>query len=468
MQYPTTALSPSPYPGTGIIADSVAPRRRNGMLMACLVTCLLVFLWSNGARLKVLQVDEHYVNALRLGAVGLILLGCVCFFSGAKLAKLGRQFYFRCIVALLLAVMVPTLISGVIRGGQSPVEIIRLPMMYYGMLVFALLSFLVPQGLSIKPIINVFCGSIVFVITLYVVATALGVADRWFVDSAAIGMRFGINRLTATAGVNNSVVFAIIYSIVNIVMGRQRVAVRSWWVASLGLLAAYLFFVVVSRMRIIAVLICVFLFLLKHAPPKVFVAIAAVLASLIIVMPFVSSIDPVAIVTKSYHSMSVTESGEDDTVTIRSDGIRHYGELFKATDYVGIGMVSVERTGNTEASRARKELSFNPADIGIFAVLFFFGLPGILLTVFILWRMFRDTRRISLYGPPDDRIVALSIRYYLLFCVISLYHVFLYEEYALEWGILLFALSRMVELSKTPVLGNQMVNPGRVPLPSAL
>lgn len=405
---------------------------------------LLVLLWSNGAQLKVFQVDEYYVNALRLAAVVLIGVICVVTYKRNVYREMFRNTYFKFILLLLACVIVPTFLTGVLQYGQGLDEVVRLPMFFYALFVFALLYRLWPDGRA-NSLIAVMVIVTTVIAGVYVAASVWpGLAGGMLADQAAIGARFGKERLSATASVNNGAVFGILYCLCVLHYKRMTIGTRIMWIGVLSVLGYYLMFVLASRARLFALLVCVVCFIFKYSSPRRLLVPIVTAGVLAVSAQLMMGGDLLAPFVHGYESLFDAGSQEADTVTVRQEGVRYYWKLFTESGYVGIGMVSPTRAEATDAGYAMSKLSYNPSDLGLIAVLLFYGLPGIAVTLYIAFRIWCDTTTILRFGSQDDRIVAMTIKLYLLFYFASFYHVFLYPEYALEWGVLFFAISHLV------------------------
>jgi len=412
---------------------------------------LLVFLWSNGARLKVFMLDEHFVNVLRLAAVLFIVAGSILAFRLGVWREIIRNFYFRAILALLAAVMLPTLMTGVFRYGQGMVEVIRLPLMYYAYFVFVLLSFITSPRDRVRPLLMALAWTVTGICALYVIAWLYPAANQWFVDQVDIGDRFGSRRLTASAAVNNVAIFCVIYFAVQLFSASLRWRQRVYYSLGLVTLLWYLSFVLVSRARLIGLLACLALLCLRYVNWRKLLAPGIVLLCLLCAMQVATEYKPLDLLAGTYRSIvTLDRESERNTIAIRLEGLHYYWTEFLDSKMIGIGLVSRVRAGSSDVGYAMTQLGYNPSDLGILAVLLFFGIPGLLVTIVVAARIFRDSRLVLRRGTPEQRHIALAIRLYLIFYIVTFYHIFLYEEYALEWGLLFFALAR-VHAANMPV-----------------
>lgn len=408
----------------------------------CGFVIILLFLWSNGAGLKLFEISADYVNAMRLASVCVILVIAVVFWKQSLQRGLLKDYYFWAIVSLILAVMLPTFVTSVLGNGQALVEVFRLPMMYYAMFSFVSL-YAWGGGWRLNRFFDAIALGLALIVSVYVIVSLVpGLAESALSANTAIGDRFGRDRLSASAGVNNLAVFAFLYLVVKLLRQRLTLLRRLAWFIPLGIISYYIFFVLMSRTRIIASLISL-LFLIPHVRWR---RIAVPMLAMMIMgctLLWVFDMDPASGATSIVDSMVNKHSSEQDTISIRKDGFNYYRKSFEATGYVGIGLVSRARDDTSDAGFAMAKLSYNPSDLGLAAVLFFFGFPGLILTGAIVFRMFRDTTWVIRHSEESDQIPALSLRLYLIFYMFSFYHFFLYDEYAMEWGLLFFAASRM-------------------------
>ena len=94
---------------------------RNKLLLC--FTAILIFLWSEGFQLRTLDFSERY-SILRMLSILLIVFWAVIRTSFADIKLLCRNFYFRSILSVLVAVMLPTFFTGTLLYGQALEEVV--------------------------------------------------------------------------------------------------------------------------------------------------------------------------------------------------------------------------------------------------------------------------------------------------------------------------------------------------------
>ena len=106
---------------------------RNKLLI--LFTASLLFLWSEGFQLRVLQFSENF-KVLRIVSVFLIVFSAAICILFVDIKPLFRNFYFRSIFGLIALVMLPTFFTGTLLYGQCLQEIVRSPLFFSALFIF--------------------------------------------------------------------------------------------------------------------------------------------------------------------------------------------------------------------------------------------------------------------------------------------------------------------------------------------
>jgi len=149
-------------------------------------------------------------------------------------------------------------------------------------------------------------------------------------------------------------------------------------------------------------------------------------------------------------SISDSDKKETGTIAVRINGVKFYYEYFKKTAFLGIGMSSGNSPTSVEAL-GFKEGHYLFTDLGIFAMLFRFGIFGFILTVVILTRTYKDLSFIQNNGNTGQEIIASSLTYFFISTIIFIpavkgffdpgqalyYGIFFYFIYKLKSGITL-------------------------------
>lgn len=411
---------------------------RNKLLI--LFTASLIFLWSEGFQLRILEFSERY-KVLRIVSVFLIVLWAAIRMLFADIKPLLRNFYFISILALLAAVMLPTFFTGTLLYGQGLDEVLRRPLFFYALFIFVPL-FYYPMDVSTLKRLNT-------VIVVIGVSLALFQSVFSFVpdigkiilnDSAYISSRFELTRMTVMSAMSPCVLYATFYLIAAFSLRKNSILCA----LGLAILLYYLFFVFMSRRVILGSGIVLLLFCVFYPTVRKRLLLWGLLVFLLLVLsqPFVKS-GPIDVIKESAISIKDEANSIEGTVGIRMRGIQYYWHEFQKTWYVGIGLVSGVRAANTSVGIGMTEYKFNPADQGIISVFLQFGMQGLILTGIICYRMFRDLRYVTRYGISDLKMIALSIQLFLLFKIVTFSHVFLWRSGGIWWGLFFYITWKM-------------------------
>ncbi len=134
-----------------------------------------------------------------------------------------------------------------------------------------------------------------------------------------------------------------------------------------------------------------------------------------------------------------------NNVTVRIDCVRYYMNEFRRSGYFGLGLSSSKLTESAPLSLGRRTYRYNPNDHGIFAVVYQFGVPAIVLMLIILFFCFRDLAIILRFGSEKFQAIAMGIHLYLVLSIVGLLQVFLKPRMSLWTGLVFFMVWRMRE-----------------------
>jgi hypothetical protein len=81
-------------------------------------------------------------------------------------------------------------------------------------------------------------------------------------------------------------------------------------------------------------------------------------------------------------------------------------------------------------------------------VLYQFGFPAIVLTIIVLYYIFRDLKAVRLQGMPEHWPIAMAIHLYLVFSIIGLLAIFWKPSESFWTGIMLFMIWKMKESTR--------------------
>lgn len=406
-------------------------------------TALLIFLWSEGFQLRILEFSERY-TVLRIATVFLIVVWVVIRTSFAGIKPLFRNFYFRSILGLLAVVILPTFFTGTLLYGQGLDDVVRRPLFFYALFIFVPL-FYYPTDIStlkrLSAVIVIFGVSLAFFQSAFSFAPDIGKVI--LNNSAYIPSRYGLTRMTVMSAMSPCVLYATLYLITSFSMRKNSILCG----LGLAILLYHLFFVFMSRRIILGLGIVLLLFCVFYPTVRKRLLSWGLLVLLLLLLSqsFVK-FGLIDIIKESAISIKDEMSGVDGTVGVRMRGIQYYWHEFQETWYVGIGLVSYVRGADTNVGIGITEYKFNPADQGIFSVILQFGFHALILTGVICYRMFRDLRYVTRYGISDLKMIALSIHLFLLLKIVTFSHIFLWHKQGLWWGLFFFMTWKMRDL----------------------
>ncbi len=421
--------------------ESMRDNNPNKLLLC--FTALLIFLWSAGFQLRILQFSERYA-VLRIICVFLIVLWAALRTSFADIKPLFHNFYFLSILAMLAAVMVPTFFTGTLLYGQGLDEVLRRPMFFYALFIFVPL-FYYPMDVSTLKQLNavIVVTGVSLALFQSILSFVPDIAKVILTDNAFIPERFERTRMTTQLPMYVCIRYATFYLIVVFSLRKNSI------VCGLGLaiLLYYLFFVFMSRRVILGSGIVLLLFYVFNPAVRKKLLLWGLLIVLLLLLaqPFVQ-LGIIDTIRESATSVKEEASADEGTVGGRMKGIEYYWHEFQKTWYVGIGLVSSVRGADTSVGIGLTEYNFNPADQGILSVVMQFGFQALILTGVMCHHMFRDLQFVIRSGISNMKIIALSVQLFLLFQIVTLSWVFLWDTMSIWWGLLFFITWKMRDL----------------------
>jgi hypothetical protein len=133
------------------------------------------------------------------------------------------------------------------------------------------------------------------------------------------------------------------------------------------------------------------------------------------------------------------------SVYVREKGMKYYFDQFVHTNFMGIGWVSsVTSTQNNAISKANTA-GMKLVDLGIFEVLFRYGLLGLLVYLRFLWVALRQVKFINRHGDSTTRVVALTLGMFLIAKLISLNTIFFFPGHCLFYAVIMYILDTLFQ-----------------------
>jgi len=417
---------------------------RNTILL--LFVALLIFLWSNGFNLLFFDFSDRF-KLLNLAAIFIIagLAGIRIVFTSKIVFT--KNYYFWFIILILCAILFPTYINLVITSGLKPIEVLRSGFFYSGFFIFIILVSYQSAPNIVNKLNTIIIAMISFNVLFIVVFSFFpDLANSVFVHTME---RFGRIRIGVESGLGPMTHYAFFYILIMCTQSSERIKSKILYFFLFGIYIWYFFAVVMSRRAIFVLLAIVGYYFLTRLNGKqrmrILLALPLVL-SLLFVLP------QSTIIVDSIQSSFVTAVEEfqygEGNVGIRVFGIEYYLNLFKESGYMGIGMLSNRLPSSDPLLVGAEFFRYNPADHGIFAVLYQFGFPAIVLTIIVLYYIFRDLKAVRLQGMPEHWPIAMAIHLYLVFSIIGLLAIFWKPSESFWTGIMLFMIWKMKESTR--------------------
>ena len=416
-----------------------SPTLRTTLLLLFLL--LVISFWSDGFGLRILTLSDRY-SVLNIIASFTILIaaGISIIFTTKK--EYSGNFYFWVIVWILILVFIPTYIYLVIINGLSTTEVLRASFEYSGLLIFiVLVAYRADSSFVIR--INNIVIKLASIIVVALVALSFfpDLADSILVETS---QRYDRIRLGAPKGLEAVVGYAFFYVLVMCTRADLDIQKKIPYYLLFFVYSWYFIAVAMGRRTIFAlfaVVIFYFFTRLNRGQKIRLLFTLPFLFALIFAIP--QSENLLDLIRLSFYTAVEEYQYGEGNVGIRLFGIEYYLDLFKQSGYIGIGMGSNRLSITNAYLWGMEQFRYNPNDHGIFTVLYQFGFPAIALTIFLLFRIFRDLKIVSLCGMTDHQAIAMAINLYLYFSIIGLLAIFWKPSESLWVGIMFFMVWRM-------------------------
>lgn len=457
MKVDLTQYGPRWHNAGRVLTSKRRLERRDTVLL--LFVASVIFLWGNGFNLRLFDLSDRF-KILQLAGLFLIVIATGLRMPFVSWNRYIRNYYFRAIVGLLSVALFPTFVNLVLVNGLSPIEVLRSGLMYAGLLIFIMLISCRTNSSFVAKLNAMIVGmSTTIVLSLIILSQFPAVADSLFVKTSE---RFGMIRLGwRTYGLGPMVLYSGLYSLVMCTKGERLTKSRVFYAVIFCTYIWYYLVISMGRRTIFALLIIICYYFLFHQSG--IRKLHAVLASLLFCILLLVVLQSTALldnVQSSYTSLLDDYKYGEGTLTIRLEGIRYYMNEFRETGYIGFGLASNRLPESDKVFVGRRYYWFNSNDHGIFAVLYQFGFLGIILTIMILFHIFRDLAIIRRRGSPEHQAIAMGIHLYLCFSIVALLQIFWKPSMSFWTGLMFFMVWRMHEgiVPKTFLIRNHQTS----------
>ena len=396
-------------------------------------------------RLRMLEFGGQYM-ILKILAVFLIVILVVAKLPFVPHCGLFGNFYFLSILGIFIVVLIPTFTTGVLHYGQSPVELLRLPLMYNGLFVFAIL-FIYRSDERFMVQLNWLIIGLSLMGTLFAIGLSFypEMAPTLLAKSAILPNRFGRPRFGNSMG---GEAYSIFFLLTTLVERRQSRQTRSLQIAALFVFAYYLLFVYMGRGHLMTIVLSLLFFAIFHFGIHKSLPLVVALLLIVVVIEVFANNSVVEMIEEHLQSTREEFQYGDGNVGIRVDGIHYYMDKFRETGYMGIGLLSTTRASNTDIVLTMLIDKYNPADIGIFGAITQFGFPAVILMIIILIRMFCDLNIVARKGSVNHKLMASALQAFLIYNIVGMGHMFFWHKSSLEWGLYFFMTWRLRDLTE--------------------
>lgn len=135
---------------------------------------------------------------------------------------------------------------------------------------------------------------------------------------------------------------------------------------------------------------------------------------------------------------------KNSSVGIRLKAIEFYYSHYKSTYGIGFGVLGSRHEYHNPVSMGL-EKGYNLNDISLAGIIFRFGIPGLIVIIFTIRKMFRDTKIILQTKDPNIRSMIRGIRYTTTHMVIifPLTTFLFYSEKAVYFATMFFIIERL-------------------------
>jgi len=439
------------------------------MLIVLIATTFLSARYPTVYVCLLIVIYEKFFETIDLGIphwmfedITLVLLFCGIVVQLIKnhflIKNITKNIYFIYMLLIIILVNLSTFFSSVFVFGQTVNSVLfrTRPFFLYFIFVYLFLA-----NISVKNISKIFCfltvSSLIVAVLSIIDARLLGGGKifKFAMTDGVSGERLGMSRISTYSFVLSWIYFYFLSVFKYSINNKDRI------------LSIFCIFLIiyqitfVSMMRQLYVMLAlttvVFVFRWHSNIKKMLLCLFSVLlVCTILVCLFNPTIIRESFFYKIYDKTNYeafhTSKG---SIAIRMDGIKYFYSYFKKNILLGIGVMS--STFRDSPVRIGLQRGYNFADLGLFSILYRFGLTSILLIVLILFTVFKDLKYLlNIYLNKEKNIIE-SI-FYLFICMVILIPsstIFFKDNEILYYGILFYFLYRFkFESTRYKTLGN--------------
>ncbi|MDH5523369.1 MAG: hypothetical protein OEY01_05185 [Desulfobulbaceae bacterium] len=193
------------------------------------------------------------------------------------------------------------------------------------------------------------------------------------------------------------VVFSLIYSLVKLQYTPSGTRQRLFYTILIGINLFTLIFVVITRAVILGLLVTLLLWLIRKISNKkiIFICSTVSLFATIILTGLGETMVSETFIGEILGQTTTEMSSDTGNISIRKKGAQFYLKLIQDTaPLTGIGIFSFTNYPNNPVTMAADRFSYYLVDTNGITTLVYFGLQGLLLLIFFVYKSLKDANRL--------------------------------------------------------------------------
>ena len=403
----------------------------NRLKYFCVIIYLFVFC-ANCFQLRLFLSDAH--NLIFLSLIHLILVAFFCIVAIIKNLKafnLNDKFLFYCVLIVFFTFF-PNIL-GCMRDGRSVI----FGCYKSGLSLAIFIYFPLKCFFNTREDFKMIFDAALYVLLAYLVFsilaafTSLKYQIAFDAEDIDQNLRFGLTRIIMSPFFIHFKTVILFYSFFLLFRSNNNKNA----LLTIGLILFYMLFVCMGRREVLSIFVSLALLLFANMNklPKIALSIilfgGVALLCYYIIGPEIKFTDHLTNFINSYNR-------DDTNISVRVDGINSFYAEFIQTKGWGVGDLSIT---NEEANAGQKQ-KYNPNDLGIFTTLFVYGIPAMLVTIYVSLSIVRRLFHLKKHytGTPFTQDLANSILMFYLYHTLSLQAFYYYRASATFWGVLFY------------------------------
>ena len=269
------------------------------------------------------------------------------------------------------------------------------------------------------------------------------------IDPEQISLRFGMVRFIVFEDGVALIYFYFLSRFLVASQGKTGLSAGLWTWIGIAFSWFCLIMIGLSRQRIVSVtavtmgmaLLALYLPGFRRQTSVWVILMAVVLVSMAVglsnfVDAFSSSLD------MSRHGL---KNADNMSVYVRQKGMQFYFDQFVQTNFMGIGWISAVTSSHNNAILKANISGMKLVDLGVFEVLFRYGLLGLLVYLRFMWVALRQVKFLNRYGDTPTRVIALTLGMFLTAKIVSLNTIYFFPGHCLFYAVIMYILDTLFQ-----------------------